>query len=171
VQRMATLALTKFDDVRAIGPLAQALRSWEPVVRGTAATQLHKLLPRLQPSDAGLLDRYQLECLYRVLNPLNAKLEPELVIAILDTLPIIGDARALAPVESLASMQPSNDSEQRVWEAAFRCIEPLKQKIASGHAPETLLRPAGSPGTDSLLRPAGASATEENLLLRASQRD
>jgi len=61
---VTTLATT--DDLRAIGPLAEVSGWWEPVYPAASST-LARLLPRLQASDAGLLNERQLFCLRRAL--------------------------------------------------------------------------------------------------------
>src|SRR5262249_44805132 len=45
LQILAANALTKLDDVRGVGPLAEALKSWDANARATAGIQLVHLLP------------------------------------------------------------------------------------------------------------------------------
>jgi len=59
-------SLATTEDLRAIGPLAEVSAWWESVYPAASAT-LARLLPRLQPSDAGLLNERQLHCLRRAL--------------------------------------------------------------------------------------------------------
>ncbi len=58
-------ALANTDDLRAVGPLAEALSLWDP--SPTVSTTLCRLLPRLRPSDADLLNEQQRACLRRAI--------------------------------------------------------------------------------------------------------
>lgn len=64
--RAAVNALAHTEDLRAIGPLAEALALGEPSYSHVVFA-LTRLLPRLQPSDAGLLNAMQYACLHRAL--------------------------------------------------------------------------------------------------------
>jgi hypothetical protein len=65
VVREAVNALANTEDLRAIGPLAERLSLWKPSPRATAA--LCRLLPRLQSSDAELLNERQRASLRKAL--------------------------------------------------------------------------------------------------------
>ncbi|MCW3051767.1 MAG: hypothetical protein JWN14_937, partial [Chthonomonadales bacterium] len=52
----ATATLSRFDDIRAVGPLAEALEFPHHEVQPVSERALIRLLPRLQASDASLLD-------------------------------------------------------------------------------------------------------------------
>lgn len=97
-QQAVAAAITQFDDVRALGPLAEVLEfRTEPIVP-IAEKALIRLLPRLQAQDASLLSSAQRACLNRALEGGNTGL----TLAILKAWEQVGDADALPIVERLA---------------------------------------------------------------------
>jgi hypothetical protein len=102
IQREAAQALAGIEDLRAVGPLAEALEyrspGSQPTIYPVITGALRRLLPRMQASDAHLLTEPQRSCLYRAL----LKGDAELVLAIVKALEQIGDGKALPYVEKLA---------------------------------------------------------------------
>jgi HEAT repeat protein len=127
----------RYEDVRAVGLLAEALSFGDKAVRAVAEQALIRLLPRLQPEDAELLNKKQRECLYRAMRNGN----PELVIAILKALTRVGDEEALRHVEDLCM----NARDPRVRWAAMECLPGLKERVIREGMAQRLLRPADPP--------------------------
>lgn len=165
-------SLQKWGDVRAVGPLAQAL-SIRRIDKAIVTDALTTLLPKLKPSDASLLDRDQRSALFAALK-LSPEIYAEFLIALLGGLAQLGDPEALPHVEALMKRLPDTPEEQRVFEAAHVCREVLLEAARLEQEKQTLLRPAAqADSTDNLLRPvASASQTDEAILLRPhSQED
>ncbi len=149
----------------------------EKSVRADVEEALIRLLPRLQASDAGLLNVEQRACLNKALNCGNETL----IVAILRAYEQVGDAAALPYVESRAREVPPvapapqtvGTSERiiqgllgtkikaspsaQITQAAQACLPYLHERVESQRASQTLLR--------------GASANEvaPDTLLRATQ--
>lgn len=187
--------LARFDDKRAVGPLAEALDMDNQSLRQEAERALIRLLPQLQASDAGLLNDDQRACLYRAL----AGRKTELTLAILKALEQIGDGKALPVVERLRdsarstislrkALQPPVWNERpggwrapplfgrlrakaenaaRILETAEACLPSLRERAAQEQAAQTLLRPATAPGSPAeiLLRPAQGVSATDPNLL------
>ncbi len=167
VQKRATKKLAMLDDVRAVGPLMEALGYIDSEVRKVAIEALLRLLPRMQASDAHFLNDVQRNCMYRAL---NAK-EENFVLAVLKALEQVGDSRALPLVEKLAQGDAETYQEKRIRDAAQACLPFLRQRIEQESASRQLLRAASASGVpaDTLLRPAqSVSETGPEQLLRAS---
>lgn len=157
--------LAKFDDVRAVGFLAEALEFRDKHTRQAAAEALIRLLPRLKASDAHLLNAKQRAILLRTFN--RPASSAALIVAILKAYEQVGDESALEPVRSLlTALNP------RVQEAATECLPFLESRIAQQRASQTLLRassPIETATPDMLLRPALESGeTNPQELLRAT---
>lgn len=97
-ERTAARAILEFDDLRIVGPLAEALDITEDTIGRLAEEELIRLLPRLKASDAHLLDPTQRACLNRALCRGNTAL----TLAILKAWEQVGDTFALTTVERLA---------------------------------------------------------------------
>jgi len=172
VQVDAAQVLAMLDDMRAVGPLAEALeyQEWQlPRARSAAAEALIRLLPRLQPKDAGLLDAHQRACLYRAL-VLPSPESPRLPIAILHALACIGDAAALPAMERLTRHTPLTQPQKQIQEEAQQAARLLRARLEGEQAPHILLRSSeATTAPDMLLRPATeASVTDPRQLLRAT---
>ncbi|HZT42096.1 MAG TPA: hypothetical protein VFA07_07895 [Chthonomonadaceae bacterium] len=134
---------------------------------------LIRLLPRLQASDAHLLNVEQRKSLCRALNDKSSKL----VLAILKAFEQVGDAEALPYVQKLAEGKGRARTEKRIQEAAQACLPFLSRLAEQTQARQTLLRAAGTSqaAEGALLRPAsGAPTTDSSQLLRTewpSERD
>ncbi len=70
--RVAVNALASTDDLRAVGPLAEALTLGGSSY-SLAVSALTRLLPRLQPSDGELLNETQRACLHRALKQSSSR--------------------------------------------------------------------------------------------------
>ena len=165
-QKSASLAIARFDDVRAIGALAEALEFKDKRVAPIAEKSLIHLLPRLKASDASLLNPEQRFCLNRALRGKNT----ELTVAILKAWEQIGDERAIEEVEKLARGRGRGGSSPTVVVAAQECLPFLRQSAERQQIGSQLLRPSDGNLTpsDVLLRPATphASTDPADQLLR-----
>ena len=128
--------LAERDDIRAVGPLAEALRSWDTEIQRIAEQALIRLLPRLRSDNDMLLTLEQRKCLYRALRGKNV----ELSLSILSALKYMGDFEALPHVQRLASLQARTSAEHRLRDAAQYCLPILEERIKIQHAVTTLLR-------------------------------
>jgi hypothetical protein len=156
----AAQILAAFDDVRIVGPLAEALQYGGADTRDAARRTLLRLLPKMQSSDASRLSDRQRDCLYALLESSDT----ELVLAILKALEQIGDDRAVLYVEALTV---SRDTAIR--EAAVACLPFLKARAEQQRLSQTLLRASRAADTtpELLLRPArGTGETDPQQLLR-----
>jgi hypothetical protein len=164
-QRNASTVLTKFDDVRTVGALTEALEMGDSTVTSAVGSKLTELLPRLRASDAALLNDKQRRILDRVLMRHS---RPAFVLAILGAWEQIGDAKSLEPVEKLAAGRGNAFFDRRVHEAAVDCHTALKQRAQAERDAQTLLRPVYSTDPEgTLLRPAHAPGTADpQVLLR-----
>ena len=147
--------LTRIEDTRFIGPLAEILTTEQTGKQRHVIATLCRLLPQVRASDTDLLTRQQRACLYKLLtrNRLNSwTSDKPLQIAILKALEQIGDKEALPPVQRLAKWS----SDTKVREAANNCLRYLHVRA------EEYRR-----GAD-LLRPSDARTSAPDVLLRAS---
>lgn len=170
-QKNATQKLAEFEDIRIVGPLAEALEFNDKNIRTVTEEALIKLLPRLQASDAHLLNEDQRACLNRALKGKNT----QLVLAILKAYEQVGDEKALPFVEKLAEGEGRSGKDARVQAEAIECLPHLKARIEQQRASQTLLRASDAIATppEVLLRPAEAtvSDTPPEQLLRASTQE
>jgi hypothetical protein len=162
--------VAELDDIRSVGPLAEALTLQNAGIQRIAETALIRLLPRLRASDAHLLNTEQRSYLYRALDGKN----DELTLAILQALEQVGDGAAFPYVKRLAEGKGRAARNSHILEAATECLPSLWQRAANERASSELLRAGDQPDTpaDILLRPAaGAADTAPQQLLRASVSD
>ena len=170
-QTEAAKRLAQNDDIHAVGSLAEALEWPDNEIKHIAAGALARLLPRLQVSDARLLNSSQRTNLYRMLKVSNARRYAELQVAILKAMEQVGDAAALPYVQNLAKSQAWTQRQRRVVEAANECLPYLEIRARQENHANTLLRPAGidQSSADVLLRPALTPPNEPpEELLRAT---
>ena len=187
--KSAASELSTIEDLRAIGPLVESLEIEEKSVRLQVEKALIRLLPRLQASDAGLLNAEQRAYLNKALYGKNN----ELIIAILRAYEQVGDETALPVVEALARKTSDNAySEQtagpreaslnallgpkastsyttNIAEAAQACLPALRLRVEQQRASQTLLRGSSAMevAPDTLLRAAQATAdAQPEQLLR-----
>ncbi len=168
LHRLASETLARIEDMRVVGPLAQALELGDPSIAATAEKALIQRLPQMRASDAAYLAPEQRDCLYRALGQRAL----ELSLAILKALEQIGDQRALPLVSKLAEQEARTHQEKQIKEAAKACLPYLVDRTLEGRAGNMLLRAASQPEAppDTLLRPAQAVVSEADAqdLLRAS---
>jgi len=162
-------ALSQLDDVRAVGPLAEALSLQDLNSRVAAARALAKLLPRLQREDGALLDAPQKLALQKLLNTGAPEKESGLMFVVIAALTTIQDVSAIPTMERLARRTPQTVNERAVVEAAARSEEILREAKLQMETPQTLLRASEeSTAPEQLLRAANASSdTPVEQLLRA----
>ena len=175
VQVEAIRVLAALDDVRTVGPLLEALE-WRDMatfsgVRSVATQALYKLLPRLQPEHANLLDDRQRTCLYRLLRHHPSDDQTELIVALLGAVAQVGDARAVSTLERLTRDSGGPPPRQRVRSTAQEALTQLRRRL--DRSPGSLLRASSDTTAADLLHPvtAAPAATDPQQLLRASQTD
>lgn len=169
----AIRVLAALDDVRIVGPLLEALE-WRDMaafsgVRAVATQALYRLLPRLRPEDANLLDDRQRACLYRLLRHHPSDDQTELIVALLGAVAQVGDARAVSQLERMTRDSNGPAPRQRVSLTAQETLLLLRRRL--DRSPGTLLRAASDTAAPNLLlRPATAApTTDPQQLLRPSQ--
>ncbi|MCW3095243.1 MAG: hypothetical protein JWL77_861 [Chthonomonadaceae bacterium] len=164
--QLAALAISRLDDVRAIGSLAEALEFPDRDIRPIARKALIHLLPRLKASDAALLSSAQRACLNRTLRGDQS----ELILAILKAWEQVGDPKAIPAVRSLAEGRGECGQIPEVVQAAKECLPFLQQSLEQRQNDTQLLRSADGnrAPAESLLRPATSQVSAEpaNQLLR-----
>jgi hypothetical protein len=164
-----TRALSRVDDVRAVGPLLQALRV-SKIHQDSVIRTLTRLLPRMKATDAHLLNDEQRTSLYKVLKG-NPRKHSALAVSALKALEQIGTAEALPLVERLAKGPDGTLKEEEVVQAARTCLPFLRERAELDRDQKTLLRATvgEDDGATTLLRPAsGVAAPSEVALLRPS---
>jgi HEAT repeat protein len=162
-------ALSRLDDVRAVGPLAEAFFISDLNVRTEVARALMRLLPRLQPTDAEWLNATQRAALQRVLKTGKPDTETDFMLVVLEALTTIEDVNALPAMEALARSAAGTDNERRIQEAAAQCVPRLEAVRDRLQTTRTLLRAsAAETAPEQLLRAAqSAGETPPQQLLRA----
>jgi hypothetical protein len=170
-RRAAALAIARFDDVRAVGPLAEALEFKDKYLLPIASRALIRLLPRLQASDAAYLSRAQRACLNRALEGKDLAL----TMAILKAWEQVGDAGAIEQVQNLAEGRGWGGRSRKVVALAKECLPALRQSAERQQIGSQLLRPADGNLTPSgvLLRPAQPHIASDppDQLLRPTDAD
>jgi len=164
LQKNAASALARYDDVRAVGFLAEALEFDDKDVVKQAQEALTRLLPRLRASDHELLTNEQRRMLDRaLLKNRNA----DLSLAILTAYEQVGDLESVEVVERIASGKVRGVRDQRIIQRAAELLPALRERAELVRAAQTLLRPAESADAELLLRPAhGAPTGAAELLVR-----
>jgi hypothetical protein len=164
LQIQASRILAGMEDVRAVGPLADALESrdlW--MVSGTralASSALVRLLPRLSEDDGNLLNSRQRQCLYRALD--HAGLYDEaLTRAVIRAMKLVGDDSAVRPLERLTENRWFIGRNTELQDEAVMALETIRAR--SVRSPKVLLRAAGAEIVEEeLVRPAGAAPETQN---------
>ncbi len=174
-QKNAAKKLTEYDDIRTVGPLAEALHYQDKGLRNAAVERLGVLLPRLKASDHDLMTEEQKLALYKAIKlPLAKGAGPAdwaFLLAALGALEQIGDERALPFVDAIVERTPSGTKEPEVVEAARACRPALLERIEQQRVAMRLLRPSEAPADagETLLRPTyGPGQSDPDLLLRPS---
>jgi hypothetical protein len=145
--------LAQRDDIRVVGPLAEALRSWDGEAQAIAEAALIRLLPRLRAEHDVLLTPDQRKNLHRALRGKNESLS----LAILKALRHIGDAESLICVTRMVYERSRSGIDSRLQEAAIDLLPELRERVEEQRAVATLLR-ASEPSRlpDEHLRPSDA---------------
>ncbi len=130
----AARLLAQVEDRRIVGPLTDALNYGDAPTRDAARQCLLRLLPLLTVADARKLETRHRRRLNRAL---NGEDEP-LILAILRSLPQIGDDSFLGPVQGLIR----HASTRQLKQAAKECLPLLEFRIQELLVSETLLRPS-----------------------------
>ena len=170
-QTEAAKRLANTDDIRAVGPLAEALDWPDASIQRVAAQGLTRLLPRLTASDAHLLNVKQRASLYHLLKMRYAGSHHLLIEATLKALQQIGDAAAVTAVERLSKARAYTDRQRRLKQLAEDTLPLLTISAQKQGASSQLLRASSAHETPSDLLLRGAmEATEEapQQLLRPS---
>jgi len=164
-QQAVVAAITQFDDVRAVGPLAEALEFPGEHIAPIVQKTLIRLLSRLKASDASLLKPAQRACLNRAIQGGNT----ELTLAILKAWEQIGDADAIPEVQRLAEGRDLNASLAETDRAETQ--RQVKRKLWAKTAKRltTILIGERRPGIANADRPRLIAAAQECLpVLRQS---
>lgn len=152
--------LAQYDDLRAIGPLLEALNCPEPDIRVLSEMALARLLPRLTAADSGLLNEEQYLCLFRALHSRYT----DLVVSVIRAFREIGDERALLTVRHLAERPPRTPRQQFIHHAAQECLPVMQERLERERVANILLRPT-SPPTETLPRPVMTDPNHDPALL------
>ena len=163
-QKTAAGRLAELDEIRAVGPLSEALKIDDKRVRRLVEDRLTALLPSLRANQADLLDSVQRSCLHAALYRKNRTL----IVAILKAFEQVGDERDLPAVTGLSNGKGPGWVDSEVWQAARTCREFIESRQLSSQYRNRLLRPScQSTRQDGLLvRPAETAGTDEAALLR-----
>jgi len=133
----AGLALAEHDDLRAVGPLVEAFganvpEAPIPVVSGA----LKRLLPRVSPGDADLLNDRQRNALNTLLcewNPETSAKNPdeaaEGLIVLLRLAALVGDKGTEFAVAAVRGRQATKDHDRHVVGVACVCIEEIRARL------------------------------------------
>lgn len=161
--------LSQQEDVRAVGPLAEALSVPDLNARIGVARALNRLLPYLLPTDAQWLDAAQRAALHKFLRTANPDKETDFMLVILHALDTIEDVSALPTLQALAATSPTTDNARRVQQAAAEYIPHLEAVRDHFQKSEMLLRAsdATTPPEHLLRAVQGAAETPAQQLLRA----
>jgi hypothetical protein len=172
------------ENLGAIGPLLQAIEMADPknysgLISSSdfpsyenAVPILKRLLPKLIPLDAGLLNMYQRECINRALtlsvDPAQKKLyDLNFTIPILVGLSEIGGYSSLQYIKPLETLKIKGEKAEIVRELARSCTARIRARIEEAMQANQLLRPAGEQG-ETLLRTVQGTLTTSDSLLKPS---
>ncbi|MCC6730142.1 MAG: hypothetical protein IT208_12460 [Chthonomonadales bacterium] len=167
--RIARVAqrLAREGDLRAIGPLLEALYLPGRALREDVAEGLARLLPRVGPEDRPPLDDRQRRLLRRCLErpPIEAV---GLCAPILDACRHVGDGSEAAAAERLSRGEGPARGDARARAAALGYLEAMARRVERMCQAATLLRPRE---LRALLRPAGPGEADHSALLRPHGND
>ena len=151
----ALTMLREQPDVRAVGPLLDALDISPPARTTAIRGLLTTLLPRMQSEDVWLLSERQRRKLYAALMLGDAAGDLPYLLAILQALQHVGDVETLRRLNYLIQLGAVTDAQRRLLYAAQNCANALENRLQHTQTYATLLRPAASAApTDELLHPA-----------------
>jgi hypothetical protein len=165
-QMWALRQLTATDDLRAIPALILALNWPEPRPRHSAAIALTRLLPRIRPGDAGLLDPLTRARLYRRLTAPNTPQNTDLKLAILSALDRIADSGAVPSVQALAGCRLRTGDERSLQQAARECLLQLTSN-AGREQPHPCLPPTEYAATATVVSAYPICEPEDRVPQRA----
>lgn len=164
VQKNAARVLAEYDDIRAVGRIAEALEYDDKNVVEQAMTALTRMLPRLRASDWELLTTEQRRILDRAL---LKNRRAELSLAILSAYEQVGDELSVPVVERIATGEVRRVRDQRIVQRAADVLPAMRLSARRVRDRQTLLRPADEADDSTLLRPAsGPPAGPTETLLR-----
>src|SRR5579872_2629629 len=132
--------LSRIDDVRCVGRLAELLEWPEREVRDSARDALTKLLRRVKASDRVLAKPRERGFLHRALATQTPYRDAEFMESILLALGQVGDESSVPFVRPLAMAQPTTARHRRVQEAAEDCLASLSIRVELNRSSQTLLR-------------------------------
>jgi hypothetical protein len=150
-------SLTDMTDVRAIGPLLEALDAMPDSHAQAIRTALTDLLPRLTAADARFLNPGHRGRLHESLLFVDADRNADYLLAILLALEQIGAEEALRPVRKLAERAAVTPQQQRISAAAAICLQQMETRLEQGRERATQQHGA---------LPATAALNESTELLR-----
>jgi len=171
---IAAARMARFDDVRAIGPLMEALDHRDKSVVSAAQQGLAGLLPRLNADDAELISGAQREVLYRSFAKPEAAANSQFLMASLQYIERFGDYRALRYIELVIERSAKSPQNVPVRDAALKCRDELVQLRDLTQSRNTLLRASDElvAQPETLLRPImSVSAADPQQMLRAAKPD
>lgn len=161
-QKSATNALTRYDDLRAVGPLVEALDYGDKRLAQAAESTLVRLLPRLTADRSYLLEESHRKVLNRLLTGQRSQLLAE---AILTAYEQVGDSRCVEALEKLAGGGGKWGRVPSVRQAAASALAASRVRARRDQASGTLLRAAGPEAEgERLLRAADSGSAPETLL-------
>ena len=162
----ATVAISHLRDRRAADVLAMVALRADQQTASVARMALRRVLRDVQAADRAHIAPDGAEALTRLLDPRD----PDLAIAILNAVEVIGATRTLPTVRRYAELLPDSAPEAPLVRRALRrCIDGLERRAEEEREHAKLLRPAAgvSGSAGDLLRPAGATSGGGGELLRA----
>lgn len=172
LQIQAARLLTQIDDVRAVGPLADALESRDLWVvsstRALAAEALVRLLPQLTAADGELLNQAQRRSLYHSLEHAGMY-DADLTRAVIRVIRLIGDETAERPLIRLIENRYFIGRNSELDVEAEEALKAIRARLLQARETEMLLRPAeGLDVPEQLLRAAeGSTDVRFEQLLRS----
>ena len=167
--RNAAKELAKYDDVRGVGPLTDALDYNDDDVTAAVEPTLVELLPRLKASDHDLLEEAHRKALtMRMLAYKN----PKLSAAILKGYEQVADEAAVKAIREVAAGEHKAGADPAIRKLAAEILPGAEAAAVRLTQYGTLLRPADASALgDRLVRPAAAGvvATDADRLVRAAE--
>ncbi len=165
LQKWAARQLAEMEDIRAVGPLAEALDKQDNGTKRVATNALIRLLPMMKYSDRDLITDKQRKLLYAAFGSGGEQYTRVLLRA----LEQIGDGKAVKYVQRYADGKGIAKKHPDLVEEANRLLPILEERAEQELARDRLLRAAGPLETSAneLLRPAsGTTDIDSELLLR-----
>lgn len=168
-QRNAAKELAKYDDVRGVGPLTEALDYQDKETTAAVEPTLVDLLPRLKASDHDLLEEAHRKALTK---RMLAHKNPKLTSAILRGFEQVADEVAVKAIREVAAGEHKAGTDAAIRKLAAEILPGAEAAAVRLTQYGTLLRPADASALgDRLVRPAAAGvfATDADRLVRAAE--